>query len=87
MSSPLNSVDLTQKADGSWQAYHVPSGKTAHGLTQEEAESSMREMLGLNNLGKFTEPLTSYKRHCFIFRGRCFRNACTAFWLCSFRCL
>ena len=57
--SALNSVELNQKPDGSWQATHVPSGKVSHGLTQEEAESSMKEMLGLNKIGKFTEPLTS----------------------------
>ncbi len=55
----LNSVVISQKADGSWQAVHVPSGKTTHGLTKDEAEESMREGLGLNGDGQFDEPPTS----------------------------
>lgn len=55
----MHSVVISQKADGSWQALHVPSGKTAHGLTKEEAEDDMRKLLGLSDEGDFREPLTS----------------------------
>jgi len=55
----LNSVVISQKADGSWQALHVPSGKTTHGLTKDEAEEAMRASIGINNDGQFEEPLTS----------------------------
>ena len=41
--SGLQSVVISTKADGSWQAVHVPSGKVAHGLTKDEAEDGMRE--------------------------------------------
>lgn len=57
--SDLQSVVISKKVDGSWQAVHVPSGKVAHGLTKEEAEDEMRGMLGVNEEGKFEEPLTS----------------------------
>ena len=57
--SDLQSVVISRKADGSWQAVHVPSGKVAHGLTKEEAEEAMRGELGLNDEGQFEEPLTS----------------------------
>jgi hypothetical protein len=40
--SDLQSVVISKKADGSWQAVHVPSGKTSHGLSKEEAEDEMR---------------------------------------------
>ena len=55
----LQSVVSSQKADGSWQAVHVPSGKVAHGLTKDEAEDDMRELLGVDARGQFDEPLTS----------------------------
>ena len=57
----LQSVVYSRKPDGSWQAQHVPSGKTAHGLTKEEAESSMQELLGMTDDGQFTEPETSHR--------------------------
>ncbi len=57
--SQLQSVVISTKADGSWQAVHVPSGKVAHGLTKEEAEDGMREVLGMTDQGSFKEPLTS----------------------------
>lgn len=57
--SDLQSVVISQKADGSWQAVHVPSGKVAHGLTKVEAEDAMREQLGMDSGGDFQEPLTS----------------------------
>jgi Fe/S biogenesis protein NfuA len=57
--SQLQSVVISTKADGSWQAVHVPSGKTSHGLTKVEAEDSMRELLGMTEEGSFQEPLTS----------------------------
>ena len=56
--SDLQSVVISKKADGSWQAAHVPSGKVAHGLSKAEAEDAMRELLGLNDQGAFEEPLT-----------------------------
>lgn len=57
--SDLQSVVISKKVDGSWQAVHVPSGKVSHGLTKEEAENEMRTLLGVNDQGKFEEPLTS----------------------------
>jgi len=57
--SDLNSVVISKKADGSWQAHHVPSGKYSFGETAEEAQENMRELLGLNEQGEFEEPLTS----------------------------
>ena len=57
--SQLQSVVISQKADGSWQALHVPSGKIAHGLSKDEAEEDMRELLGVDEGGQFDEPLTS----------------------------
>ncbi len=57
--SDLNSVVISQKVDGSWQALHVPSGKVSHGLSKDEAESEMQTLLGMGGDGKFTEPLTS----------------------------
>lgn len=55
----LNSVVTSQKADGSWQAVHVPSGKVAHGLSAEEAQTAMKDLLGMDDAGKFEEPKTS----------------------------
>lgn len=57
--SDLNSVVISKKADGSWQAVHVPSGKVTHGITAEEAQDAMRDLLGMDNEGEFDEPLTS----------------------------
>lgn len=57
--SNLQSVVISQKLDGSWQAVHVPSGRVAHGLTKDEAEDAMREALGVDAKGDFGEPLTS----------------------------
>lgn len=59
MSNSLNSVVTSQKPDGSWQAHHVPSDRYAFGASQEEAEENMKELLGMDESGKFTEPLTS----------------------------
>ena len=58
MSRQLQSVVISQKVDGSWQALHVPSNKMAHGLTKDEAEESMRELLGMDDEGEFDEPVT-----------------------------
>lgn len=55
----LNSVVISQKVDGSWQAVHIPSGKTTHGLSKEEAEENMRSELGISMDGQFDEPPTS----------------------------
>lgn len=57
--SELQSVVISKKADGSWQALHVPSGKVAHGESKDEAETSMRDLLGMDETGGFDEPLTS----------------------------
>jgi Fe-S cluster biogenesis protein NfuA len=57
--SDLQSVVIGEKKDGSWQATHVPSGKVAHGLTKDEAEGAMRELLGMDQQGQFGEPLTN----------------------------
>ena len=38
MSDDLNSVVVTKKPDGSWQAHHVPSDRYAFGAAAEEAE-------------------------------------------------
>lgn len=57
--STLQSVVISQKVDGSWQAVHVPSNKVSHGLTKEEAEENMRQLLGMDEQGEFDEPLTS----------------------------
>lgn len=57
--SDLQSVVISKKADGSWLAEHVPSGKIAHGLSKEEAEQEMRVLLGMSDSGEFDEPLTS----------------------------
>ena len=59
MSDDLNSVVVTKKPDGSWQAHHVPSDRYAFGATAEEAEKNMKDLLGMDSDGKFTEPLTS----------------------------
>ena len=55
----MQSVVISEKKDGSWQAQHVPSGKVAHGLTKDEAEAEMRRVLGMSDAGDFTEPPTS----------------------------
>ena len=58
--SDLQSVVISKKVDGSWQATHVPSGKVAHGLTKDEAEDAMRTLLGIDEQGSFSaEPLTN----------------------------
>lgn len=59
MSSDLKSVVISKKADGSWQAVHVPSGKISHGITADEAQEAMQELLGMDQKGEFNEPLTS----------------------------
>ena len=59
MNMQLQSVVISQKVDGSWQAMHVPSNKVAHGLTREEAESAMLDLLGMDDEGSFDEPNTS----------------------------
>jgi Fe-S cluster biogenesis protein NfuA len=55
----LNSVVTSKKADGSWQAVHVPSGKVTHGISADEAQDAMRDLLGMDEQGTFDEPLTS----------------------------
>ena len=57
--SDLQSVVISKKVDGSWQALHVPSGKVSHGESKDEAEVAMRDLLGMDDAGAFEEPLTS----------------------------
>ena len=57
--SDLNSVITSKKADGSWQSVHVPSGKVTHGITAQESQDAMRDLLGMDDSGGFDEPLTS----------------------------
>ncbi len=57
--SDLQSVVISKKVDGSWQALHVPSGKVSHGESKDEAEVAMRDLLGMDDAGDFEEPLTS----------------------------
>jgi Fe/S biogenesis protein NfuA len=57
--SDLQSVVISKKVDGSWQALHVPSGKVSHGESKDEAEIAMRDLLGMDDSGGFEEPLTS----------------------------
>ena len=59
MTETLQAVSLKEKLDGSWQATHGPSGRMTHGLTADEAQNAMRDLLGLDQDGQFGEPLTS----------------------------
>ena len=59
MSDELQSVEFTQKVDGSWEATHLPSSRITLGLTKSEAADEMRTLLGMDESGEFTEPLTS----------------------------
>ena len=55
----LNSVILSKKPDGSWQALHEPSQRFTFGESATEAEEAMRGLLGMNDQGEFEEPITS----------------------------
>tara|TARA_B100000902_G_scaffold275535_1_gene261293 strand:+ start:232 stop:657 length:426 start_codon:yes stop_codon:yes gene_type:complete len=56
----LKSVDMRQKLDGSWEALHSPSGRVVFGETAAEAEQAMKDLLGMDEEGSFSdEPLTS----------------------------
>lgn len=55
---PLQSVVISQRGDGTWQAVHIPSGKTASGPSREGAEEAMRQALGMDETGDFSEPTT-----------------------------
>lgn len=59
MTDDLNSVVINKKPDGSWQAHHVPSDRYAFGASAEEAQQNMRDLLGMDEQGEFTEPKTS----------------------------
>lgn len=59
LANDLKGVEYKKKLDGSWSATHVPSGRITHGLSQAEAQESMREELGMNAEGEFGEPATS----------------------------
>ncbi len=59
MSETLQAVSMKEKLDGSWQALHEPSGRVTHGLSKDEAENAMRDLLGVDEEGQFGEPKTS----------------------------
>lgn len=59
MAETLQAVSLKEKLDGSWQALHEPSGRVTHGLSADEAQNAMRDLLGMDKSGEFGEPLTS----------------------------
>ena len=59
MSSELDSVIIIKEPDGSFVAVHTPSGKKTAGPTMDAARDAMRELLGMDEHGAFTEPLTS----------------------------
>ena len=52
-------IVTSEKLDGSWQALHEPSGRVTHGMTENEALTSMDQELGRDASGQFTEPATS----------------------------
>lgn len=54
----LRGVHFSQKPDGSWQAIHEASGRVAHGLDEEEAKKAIKDLLGMDEAGDFTEPTT-----------------------------
>jgi Fe-S cluster biogenesis protein NfuA len=58
MNADLNSVVISKKLDGSWQALHVPSGKVTHGLSADEAHDAMRDLLGMgeDQIEELTSP-------------------------------
>ncbi len=70
MSGTLKSVVISQKADGSWQAKHLPSGKITHGIEAAEAEQAMKDLLGMDEEGQSQEPPTSPR-----FEGQAFEIA------------
>ena len=59
MSDELQSVEFTEKVDGSWEARHLPSSRVTLGLSKSEAADEMKNLLGMDESGEFTEPLTS----------------------------
>ena len=59
LNEKLSAVSFSKKLDGSWQAVHEPSGKVAHGLTEDEAAQAMLALLGMTEDGQFQEDLTS----------------------------
>lgn len=59
--SDLNSVVISKKVDGSWQAHHVPSDRYTFGDNPEDAQEAMRVLLGLNEEGRAEEPTTSQR--------------------------
>lgn len=59
MTKDLESVVVHQGAEGAWIATHTPSGKSTSGASKEAAEDAMRKLLGIDEEGEFSEPLTS----------------------------
>lgn len=59
MTGTLQGVVSSQNDDGTWQAYHEASGRHTVGASQNEAETAMKELLGMTEDGQFDEPLTS----------------------------
>lgn len=59
MARELDSVVISREPDGSFVALHTPSGKKVSGTSMDEARDAMRKLLGMDNEGEFTEPVTS----------------------------
>ena len=59
MTAQLNAVEISQVADGSWMALHEPSGRSIAASSQQAATEAMREILGMDVTGQFTEPSTA----------------------------
>lgn len=59
MEDKLQSVEIKQKKDGSWQAYHLPSDRVGHGLSVQEAQEDLKKLLGLPEVDDGEEPKSS----------------------------
>lgn len=56
----LSSIVTSRTAEGGWQCLHVPSGKRTVGLTPDEAQEAMHDLLGVDQTGAILDaPLTS----------------------------
>ena len=58
-SNQLQSVVISKTAQNTWQALHVPSGKTSIGNSADEASSNMKKLLGISEEGVNLPELTS----------------------------
>lgn len=57
--SVLNAVEIVQRAEGTWSALHEPSGRTLEGASEHAVAEAMRELLGMDAEGQFTEASTA----------------------------